>query len=41
MHIVYSVFINNFMCMHLKNIPKKEKVPKELKYVSPGTNFLK
>ena len=40
MHIVYSVFINNFMCIHLENIPKKEKIPKKLKYVSPGTNFL-
>jgi hypothetical protein len=28
------------MCIHLKNIPKKEKIPKKLKYVSPGTNFL-
>jgi hypothetical protein len=28
------------MCKHFKNIPKKEKVPKKLKYVSPGTNFL-
>jgi hypothetical protein len=35
MHIVYSVFINNFMCIHLENILIKEKVP-----VSPGTNFL-
>jgi hypothetical protein len=34
MHIEYSLFINNFMCIHLENIPKK------LKYVSPGTNFL-
>jgi hypothetical protein len=28
------------MSIHLENKPKKEKVPKELKYVSPGTNFL-
>jgi hypothetical protein len=40
MPIEYSVFLNNFMCIHLENIPKKEKIPKKLKYVSPGTNFL-
>jgi hypothetical protein len=32
MHIEYSVFINNFMFIHLVNIPKK------LKYVSPAYN---
>jgi hypothetical protein len=26
MHIEYSVFINNFMCKHLENIPKKENM---------------
>ena len=40
MHIAYSVFMNNVTCIHLENIPKKEKVPKKLKYVSTGTNFL-
>jgi hypothetical protein len=27
------------MSIHLENIPKKEKLPKELKCVSPSTNF--
>ena len=32
MHIAYSVFMNNFTCIHLENIPK-------IKYLSPGTIF--
>ena len=34
MHSEYSVFMYNVMCKHLDDIPKK------LKYLSPGTNFL-
>jgi hypothetical protein len=36
MHIVYSVFLNNFMCIHLENISKKEKVTSKI----AGLNFL-